>query len=63
MMKSCSCRERDQDQRAQRKTIQEVSTQLVLIERRGQTPFRFGERSATRVALVNRKQLKGEHNE
>ncbi len=56
MMKSCMCRGRDQDQRAQRNFIQEVDTQVVLIERRGQEPFRFGERSATRVALVNRKQ-------
>lgn len=56
MMPSCSYRGRVQDQRAQRKFIQEVDTQLVLIERRGQTPFREGSRSAMRVALVNSKQ-------
>lgn len=62
MMKSCSCHGRTQGQRPQRKAFQEVDTQLVLIERRGQTPFREGERIATRVALVNRTQ-KGATNE
>lgn len=60
MTKLCTCRGRDQDYRTQRKTIQAVRTQLVLIERRGQTPFREGSRSVTRVALVNRKQLRRE---
>ncbi len=60
MMPSCSCRGRAQDQHAQRPLFPEVDTQLVLIERRGQTPFRRDSHSATRVVLINRKQQKRE---
>lgn len=60
MMKPCSCRGRAQDQRTQRKAIQEASTRLVLIERRSQTPFRTGSREALQVALVNRTQQRRE---
>jgi hypothetical protein len=56
MRKPCSCRWRDGDHRVHREVIRDVTTQLVLVERKADTPFRKGSRAATQVVLVDRSQ-------
>ena len=56
MMKPCSCQWHERDPRGKLETIRTVSTHLVLIEQRAETPFRKGSRAATQIVLIDRNQ-------
>lgn len=56
MMKHCTCRGRERNHRVHHETIRDVTTQVVLVERKADTPFRKGSQAATQVVLIDRNQ-------
>lgn len=56
MMKHCTCRGRERNHRVHREAIRDVTTQVVLVERKADTLLHKGSRAATQVVLIDRNQ-------